>query len=79
MPSVFLCSPTNSQLFTTCCEVAIGTERTCPKCRQVITPETEKDRWMSAYNPIERGQRPYGNWLGFEARLLSTATGKEKT
>lgn len=34
--SVIFCSPTNSTTFTTCCGVAIGAERCCPKCGEEI-------------------------------------------
>lgn len=61
MPTVFLCSPTNSQMFTTFCEVAILPHQSrCPRCRSEVTPiratphETEKARWEVAYGPHRR-------------------------
>ena len=62
MPTVFLSSPTNSQLFTTCCEVAIcDYQDRCPVCEQVIHPESARDRQWAAYGPIKAGSRRYGN------------------
>lgn len=61
MPSVFLCSPTNSTMFTTCCEVAIcDDQEKCPRCGEVITPRSRNARWEHAYGPIRRGERAYG-------------------
>lgn len=63
MATVFLDSPTNSTLFTTCCEVAIcDHEKVCPRCRQAVSPETRTARWETAYGPIRRKERWYGNW-----------------
>lgn len=62
MSSVYLCSPTNSTMFTTCCNVAIlEREKECPKCADIIYPfEREDDqfsendirrlRWSKAYH-----------------------------
>lgn len=62
MSTVFLCSPTNSQMFTTCCEVAICDDETkCPRCRQDVTPTSRAGRWEAAYGRIRRGGW-YGNW-----------------
>jgi hypothetical protein len=62
MPSVFLCSPTNSQMFTTCCETAICDDQgKCPRCGQDVTPyvpgnrhATSMARWERAYGPTRR-------------------------
>jgi len=62
MSTVFLCSPTNSQMFTTCCEVAIcDDEKVCPRCKRAITPEGRNERWRAAFDPIKAGRRWYGN------------------
>lgn len=63
MATVFLDGPTNSTLFTTCCEVAIlDDQEACPRCRQDVEPKGKLSRWETAYGPIRRGQRWYGNW-----------------
>lgn len=42
MPSVFYCSPRNSTLFTTCCEVAIlDYQQKCPRCQLDVYPFSE--------------------------------------
>lgn len=54
---VYLCSPTNSTMFTECCDVAIcDSEGSCPKCgREIIghaeeaDHKTHKTRWNYAY------------------------------
>ena len=54
---VFLCSPTNSTMFTKCCECAIcNYETRCPNCRGlIIGHEYESDhergvvRWRYAF------------------------------
>ena len=64
MSSVFLSGPTNSTMFTTCCEVAINDEQgACPRCKQDVQPKGRDARWSTAYGPIKRGQRWYGNWF----------------
>ena len=69
MPSVYLSSPTNSTLFTTCCNVAIlGTEPNCPRCRQEVQPSGSRSRWSAAYGPIDRGFRWYGNYRPNDGR-----------
>lgn len=56
MPSVYLCSPTNSTMFTTCCNVAIGDDQNnCPKCSANIEPQGHKSRWIHAYGRQSRG------------------------
>ena len=61
MPSVFLCSPYNSTMFTTCCEAAITDEQTkCPICKQAIEPIGARARWSYAYGHVKRGLG-YGN------------------
>ena len=62
MPSVFLYSPINSTMFTTCCEVAICDDQAnCPVCKQEIDPRSAKDRWFRAYGRAKRyGYGHYG-------------------
>ena len=60
---VFLCSPTNSTMFTECCETAICNDETkCPKCkRNVIGDDADSDhkrgmiRWNYAYKGPRHG------------------------
>lgn len=62
MATVFLYSPTNSTMFTTCCEVAItDLQETCPRCGMEVVPRSSKDRWEAAYGPIRKSIRGYGN------------------
>ena len=62
VPTVFLDSPTNSTMFTTCCEVAINDgQEHCPQCHLEITPHSAAGRWEAAYGPIRSGRRGYGN------------------
>ena len=62
MSSVFLCSPTNSQMFTTCCEVAICDDQAlCPHCGREVFPRSASERWQRAYGPIKLGKSWYGN------------------
>lgn len=57
MIGVFLCSPTNSTMFTNCCRVAINDDQAlCPRCRQEVQPGEEATnherhvaRWRQAY------------------------------
>jgi hypothetical protein len=61
MATVYLDSPTNSTMFTTCCDAAItDAENKCPRCKQHVTPPGP-NRWESAYGPIRRKERWYGN------------------
>lgn len=65
MIGVFLCSPTNSQPFTNCCEVAIcDHEPVCPRCKEEVYPgrdvsnhERRTKRWQMAYGKQKRGAR----------------------
>jgi len=58
MSTVYLCSPTNSTMFTTCCEVAIcDDEGSCPKCKEDVTPKGRNARWEHAYGPIRRADK----------------------
>lgn len=69
MSTVYLCSATNSTLFTTCCDVAIDDRSAvCPKCRGEVTPVGASARWQSAYDPIKRGSRGYGNHVPNDRR-----------
>jgi len=55
MPTVFLCSPYNSTMFTTCCQVAILDDQIhCPHCRKEITPHGRRSRWEFAYGKQRR-------------------------
>lgn len=61
MATVYLCSPTNSTLFTTCCDCAIlDRQANCPSCGQPVKPQGSS-RWNTAYEPIKAGHRWYGN------------------
>ena len=49
MSGVYLCSPTNSQMFTTCCKAAIcDDQQKCPRCKKDVYPfyegMSDKDR-----------------------------------
>ena len=65
MSSVFLCSPTNSTMFTTCCQVAIcDDQQKCPRCKELVFPfyqgMSEADRTHYAggyYNHNTRAAR----------------------
>ncbi len=51
-PTVFLCSPINSTMFTTCCKVAItDREANCPACKSEVLPRSRDGRWEKAYGP----------------------------
>lgn len=62
MTTVFLCSPTNSTMFTSCCDVAIcDDESFCPLCKSEVYPgvkcsdhERRVKRWEMAYGPTRR-------------------------
>ena len=58
---VFLSSPTNSTLFTTCCRVAIcANQECCPKCEGKIWPGTsrgDRARWEYAFGNTREGQQ----------------------
>lgn len=82
MATVFLDGPTNSTLFTTCCEVAIlDHEGKCPSCGQDVQPKTRTERWETAYGPIRRGVQWYGNYYPNHGegrkRKTSSAPGSE--
>ena len=55
--TVYLCSPTNSQMFTTCCNTAIcEDEKNCPACGKPVLGHDESSnhqrgvrRWRYAY------------------------------
>ena len=60
MASVYLSSPTNSTMFTTCCQVAIcDDEDCCPNCKTDVTPKGRRGRWEHAYGPTRRAQKKY--------------------
>jgi hypothetical protein len=57
MPGVFLCSPTNSTMFTTCCKVAIcDDQQKCPRCTKDVYPfyegmsQMERDEAHGGYH-----------------------------
>lgn len=62
MSTVQLCGPTNSTMFTTCCNVAIlDHQGKCPQCREDVVPfnpeseyRTRRARWEKAYGPYRR-------------------------
>lgn len=62
MNRVFLCSPTNSTMFTSCCQVAIlDDEALCPHCKAEVYPgkdastnQRRNSRWEMAYGPTRR-------------------------
>lgn len=56
MSDVYLCSPTNSQMFTTCCETAIcSDEQKCPRCGIDVYPffegmsDKDRDEYSGGY------------------------------
>jgi hypothetical protein len=68
MSTVYLDGPSNSQMFTTCCDVAItDREDKCPRCRQLVEPSGHGARWSRAYGYIKRGGH-YGNHRGIQDR-----------
>ena len=70
MPSVYLCSPTNSTTFTTCCNTAIcDYQRECPKCNEKVDGETRSERWEIAYGPHRRAEREGRNSIYMEPQL----------
>lgn len=62
MIRVFLSSPTNSQMFTDCCRVAINHDQAhCPRCREEVYPGKDATphqrsmyRWNMAYGAQRR-------------------------
>lgn len=54
MVYVFLCSPTNSTMFTNCCRTAINDDQVhCPVCKSEVYPgadATNHQRHMSRWN-----------------------------
>ena len=57
MGSVYYDSPTNSTLFTTCCDAAItDRESSCPACGFEVDPSSPGSRHHVAHT------HPYGNW-----------------
>jgi hypothetical protein len=63
MASIYLCSPTNSTIFTTCCDTAIlNHEVNCPSCKKRVFPfydcesahERGRYRWSHVYKPPKR-------------------------
>lgn len=74
MPSVYLCSPTNSTLFTTCCDTAITDwQDKCQSCNQTIEPRS----WDSAYGPIRQRVRGYGNYRTNDGRTPECIAGRK--
>lgn len=61
MSTVYLCSPTNSTFFTTCCNAAINDhEEKCPVCNRDVTPKGHAARWEAAYGPTRRARLARG-------------------
>ena len=64
MIGVFLCSPTNSTMFTKCCRVAICDDQVqCPRCKKEVFPGKDTTnhqrataRWSQAYGAQKRAQ-----------------------
>lgn len=64
MKRVFLCSPTNSTMFTECCRVAINDDQSlCPRCKEEVYPGKDTTdhqrgaaRWEMAYGPTRRAK-----------------------
>jgi hypothetical protein len=64
MNRVFLCSPTNSTIFTLCCEVAICDDQAkCPCCGEEVYPGVDAtehqrrvSRWNMAFGSTRRSQ-----------------------
>lgn len=55
MPSVYLCSSTNSTMFTTCCSVAITDDQAhCPQCKSEVHPRSRIGRWEKAFGPFRK-------------------------
>lgn len=62
MQRVFLCSPTNSTMFTSCCHTAICDDQAlCPRCGEEVYPgkdatthQRRLSRWEMAYGPTRR-------------------------
>lgn len=53
---VYLSSPTNSTMFTTCCDTAICDDQTeCPRCGKLVygwdSDNIRQARWKYAYKP----------------------------
>lgn len=77
MSSVYLDGPSNSTMFTTCCDVAItDREQRCPRCGQEVEPVGHGARWSLAYGRIKRGGS-YGNYRGIQDRPRSSQSAKE--
>jgi len=56
MSSVYLCRPTNSTFFTTCCDVAVtDDENECPICKEDL-PEGHRAKWSIAYGREKRAK-----------------------
>lgn len=62
MATVYLCSPTNSTMFTTCCDCAVSdNQNACPNCGQAVEPQGASARWSAAYGKITNKTGWYGN------------------
>lgn len=71
MATVYLDSPTNSTMFTTCCNVAICDDQACcPQCGQGVEPQGGPARWRAAYDPISTHRRWYGNHRPNDGRVF---------
>ena len=48
---LYLCSPTNSTMFTRCCNVAVNDNETvCPRCKATVDPPPGRYRWSTVYS-----------------------------
>lgn len=64
-PTVFLCSPTNSTTFTTCCHVAICDDQAlCPHCKREIDPPPSNNRFYATRSG--RYDAPGFKWVSQE-------------
>ena len=53
---VHYCSPTNSTLFTDCCNCAVVEEEKCPSCGARVVPESNRGRHSMAMSKQKRGR-----------------------
>lgn len=71
MRSVFLCSPMNSRMFTSCCNTAICDNQSfCPRCGEEVYPgqnhsnhERAMMRWDMAFGPTRRANAARNTWM----------------
>ena len=79
MPTVFLDSPNNSTMFTTCCEAAICDDQaTCPRCGCDIEPRSRAGRWQAAFGAIRSKARGYGNYRTNDGHTPEVIAGRAR-